>query len=274
MPSGWGARRPRLVASDLDGTLLRSDGAVSPRTAAVWPALPRVGVETVLVTARPPRWMHDLAQVVGEHGIAVCGNGAFVYDVPRRRVVAAHGLPDEVLDTLVRELRGGIPGIWFAAERVSGPLIEPGFPTPAEHPVPEGAVIAAVEERGPEPVGKLLALAPGIPDEDFLDTVTAIVGERAHVAFSGVGGLAEINARGVTKAVGLARWAAARGIDAAQVWAFGDMPNDLPMLRWAGRAIAVANAHPEVLAIVDEVCPSNDEDGVAIVVERLLESAC
>jgi len=99
------------------------------------------------------------------------------------------------------------------------------------------------------------------------------VGERAHVAFSGVGGLAEINARGVTKAVGLARWAAARGIDAAQVWAFGDMPNDLPMLRWAGRAIAVANAHPEVLAIVDEVCPSNDEDGVAIVVERLLESA-
>jgi len=243
---------------------------LSERTAAVWSALGAVGIETVLVTARPPRWLDELEHVVGQHGIAVCGNGAFVYDVPRRAVLAAHGIPDEVVTALVRELRASIPGIWFAAERASGPLFEPGYPSPSAHPVPADAVIGPLDARGEEPIGKLLALAPGLGEDAFLAAVTAIVGERAHVAYSGAHGLAEINALGVTKAAGLERWAAERGIAAEAVWAFGDMPNDLPMLRWAGRSFAVANAHADVLTAADEICASNDDDGVAEVLERLL----
>ena len=75
-----------------------------------------------------------------------------------------------------------------------------------------------------------------------------VVGDRAVVAFSGAGGLAEVSAKGVTKAAALAGWCAELGIDAGEVWAFGDMPNDLPMLTWAGRSFAVANAHDDVLA--------------------------
>ena len=100
--------------------------------------------------------------------------------------------------------------------------------------------------------------------------VEAVVGERAHLAYSGAHGLAEITGPGVTKAAGLARWAGARGIGSADVWAFGDMPNDLPMLRWAGRSYAVSNAHPDVLAAASHRCPANSEDGVAWALEALV----
>ena len=93
------------------------------------------------------------------------------------------------------------------------------------------------------------------------------MGERGHLAYSGAHGLAEINPRGVTKAVALEQWCGRLGIAAADVWAFGDMPNDLPMLRWAGVGYAVANAHPDVLAEADAVCPANDDDGVAATLE-------
>ena len=79
----------------------------------------------------------------------------------------------------------------------------------------------------------------------------------------------EISAPGVSKASGLARFCAERGVAAGQVLAFGDMPNDLPMLVWAGRAYAMANAHPQVLQEVGRVAPSVHDDGVAVVLEEL-----
>jgi hydroxymethylpyrimidine pyrophosphatase-like HAD family hydrolase len=80
----------------------------------------------------------------------------------------------------------------------------------------------------------------------------------------------EISASGVSKAVALSRLADELGVPADEVVAFGDMPNDVPMLGWAGHAVAVANAHPDVLAAADEITASNDDDGVAQVIERLL----
>ena len=116
----------------------------------------------------------------------------------------------------------------------------------------------------------MLATAPDVPGAEFLAEVSRVVGERAVASYSGAEALAEINAAGVTKAAALTEWCAERGIDAADVWAFGDMPNDLAMLAWAGRSFAVANAHPDVFAIATDRCGSNDDDGVAEVLERLL----
>ncbi len=262
---------PLLVASDLDGTLLRSDGTVSERTRRALADIEEAGIEVVFVTARPPRWMDEVAHLVGVHGIALCGNGAFVYDVRSRRVLADHGIDDDLVTTLVTELRDRVPEVRFAAERRTGAYAEPGFP---EQPPPDAraseVAFGAIEDRDEIPIGKLLAIAPGLVPEQFLALVDSIVGERAHVAYSGARGLAEINALGVTKAAALAAWVDRLGATPSQVWAFGDMPNDLPMLRWAGRSIAVANAHPEVLAEVDQVCPANDADGVAQTLEALL----
>jgi HAD superfamily hydrolase (TIGR01484 family) len=253
--------RPRLVATDLDGTLLRTDGTTSDRTVAVLRAVERAGVQIVIVTARPPHWMHELLDVIGEHGLAICANGAFVYDVVGRRVLREQTLSREAVAEIAADLRQALPGIAFAVERSDGPGREPGFVE--RHPVPPGSPVAALEELMDPLPGKLLARHEDLDHEEFIAVVTRVIGDRAVVAFAGAGGLAEISAVGVTKAAALADWCAEHDVDAADVWAFGDMPNDVPMLAWAGRSYAVAGAHPDAVAAATYRCGSNDDDGVA-----------
>jgi HAD superfamily hydrolase (TIGR01484 family) len=260
------ANRPSLVATDLDGTLLRSDGTVSEWTVEVLRAVERAGVQIVVVTARPPHWMHQLLDVIGEHGLAICANGAFVYDVVGRRVLREHPLSREAVAEIAQDLRAALPGIAFAVERRDGPGREPEFVE--RHPVPPGSPVASLEGLIDPLPGKLLARHEDFDPEEFIAVVTEVIGDRAVVGFSGPGGLAEITAAGVTKAAALTDWCAEHAIDAADVWAFGDMPNDVPMLAWAGRSYAVADAHPDVIAVATDRCRSNDEDGVATVLAR------
>ncbi|ALX04549.1 HAD family hydrolase [Aeromicrobium erythreum] len=254
--------RPALLATDLDGTLLRSDGTLSDRTRAAVAAAEESGVEVVFVTARPPRWLDELADAVGGHGVALCGNGAFVLDVARREVVESHPFAPADLRVLLADLRAAVPGIGFAVECADGMRRDEHFLDAHR----DDAVGHDLEAVG---AGKLLARAPDVEQEAFLTRVSEVVGDRAELGYSGAVGLAELTPRGVTKASGLQTWCTERGIAARDVWACGDMPNDLPMLAWAGRALAVANAHPDVLAAADEVIGSNDDDGVAQVLERL-----
>lgn len=259
----------RVLATDLDGTLLRSDGTVSPGTRDALEAAWAAGIVTVFVTARPPRWLDELVDHVGDHGIAICGNGAFVYDVAARTVITERGFSVEALLPLVRDLRAAIPGIGFAAERADGIGREVGFVDPYQ----DEYVLMDHGETTRHPVGKLLARSADVSAEEFHRVVDEVVGDRAEIGFSGAIGLAELTAPGVTKAAGLAAWCAERDLGPADVVACGDMPNDLPMLRWAGHGVAVANAHPDVLAAADEIVASNDDDGVAGVLERLVASA-
>ncbi|WP_415803486.1 HAD family hydrolase, partial [Isoptericola cucumis] len=194
----------------------------------------------------------------------------------------------DVVGELVPALRAAVPGVALAAERVSGPVFDPWFPD-GEPGLPPALRASPVEEAlGADdgPVTKLLAVRPGTPaqgfgvvqqghvddaaQDAFFDRVRSTVSGRAELHFSGAAGLAELLAPGVTKDVALARWCDRLGIDARDVWTFGDMPNDLPMLRWAGRGHAVANAHPEVLAAADAVVGPNDDDGVAAALEAAL----
>ena len=259
------------MATDLDGTLLRSDGTGSERTAAALRAVQAAGIRTVLVTARPPRWLDSLEHLVGDGGVAICGNGAFVYDVPSRTVLSHQGIEPESVAAIVADLRRELPGVSFAAERATGFALEEAYES--RHPIPVDAVRGPIDASGDGVVGKLLGRHATMTEDEFLARVADIVGERGVVAYSGAGGLAEISAPGVTKAAGLASWCGGLGLGAEEVWAFGDMPNDLPMLVWAGTSFAVANAHPDVIAAADHICPSNDEDGVAQVLERLVDLA-
>lgn len=268
-PAAAPSVNPRLVATDLDGTLLRSDGTVSGRSVAALRAVADAGLETVLVTARPPRWLDELAHVVGARGVAICGNGAFRYDVARRRVFQERTMACDVVTEIVHDLREQVPGTGFAAERSTGLAAESMFAAIHDHPE-DLVTTSEIELLEDAAVGKLLARNPHLTDEEFIAVATQVVGDRAIVAFSGAGGLAEISALGVTKAAALREWSDELGIGPQEVWAFGDMPNDLPMLQWAGRSFAVANAHPDVLAAVTDRCPGNDEDGVASTLETLL----
>lgn len=263
--------RPRLVASDLDGTLLDDSGAITERTARTWRRLWDEGIATVIVTARPPRWVDHLARITGDHGVVICANGAFVYDAAHQRILENHGLSPALTHELVTDLRT-LDGVTFSAELAGGFYREAAY----HGGTPDGVPAAGPESVGPleaidEPVGKLLAVSDALAPERFLAAVAEVIGDRALLSTSCHGGLAEIGPAQVTKARALAAWSQELGIATADVWAFGDMPNDIPMLTWAGTGWAVAGAHPDVLAAADRTCGSNSEDGVAAALELMLD---
>ena len=257
---------PRLVATDLDGTLLRSDGTLSDLTRDVLADLDERGVPVVIVTGRPMRWLHDLLPVVGHHGLAVVSNGAAVYDVARGEATDVRGIEPAVGLDLVERIRAEAPGATFAVESVDGIAQDPDFLEP--EPVRAGSLIAPPTDIWATSGLKLLVRHPGLEGAALRAAVERAVGDLATPTWS-MDGLVEISAAGVTKASALAALAERLGVAAADTVAFGDMPNDVPMLRWAGTSYAVANAHADALAAADREAPANDDDGVAVVLGEL-----
>jgi Cof subfamily protein (haloacid dehalogenase superfamily) len=265
-------RRPRIVACDLDGTLVRSDGTVSDRTVQALHRAEEAGATVVFVTGRPPRWMHDVAAQTGSRGLAICSNGALLYDLGARSVVLGRLLTPDVGQRLVSQLRTAFPGIAFAVEGEDGFAREPGYR--ARYDIGQEHRVGPAVELLDEPVAKLLARHEDMTSDELLDAARAIVGDAATLTHSssGLGGaLLEISAPGVSKATTLELLCTQRGLTFEDVLAFGDMPNDLPLLSWAGSAWAMANAHPDVLAAVDSVTTFNDDDGVARVLEDVFD---
>lgn len=261
---------PRLIATDLDGTLLRSDGSVAERTVRALRAAEDAGVIVVVATGRPPRWMHPVAEALGHTGLAVCANGAVVVDLHSEQVVEVHPLGRAVVVKVTEVVRAAVPGVQFAVETPDrGFGQEPDYET---HPgdVRHDPWIAPIDELAADDVVKLLIQHRTMGPDDLLSMARDVAGELAELTHSSTSGLLEVSATGITKASTLAGIAERLGVAADDVVAFGDMPNDLPMLAWAGRGYAMSNAHPDVLAAAAHFAPANDDDGVAQVIERLL----
>ncbi|MFE1170949.1 Cof-type HAD-IIB family hydrolase [Streptomyces sp. NPDC058773] len=288
---------PRLIATDLDGTLLHDDKTVSDRTIAALAAAERAGLEVFFVTGRPARWMGVVSDHVHGHGLAICANGAAVVDLHRGgRIVDVSPLERTAARQVVDALRSAAPGTSFAVERTGGIHYEPQYPPLLLDPA---AVVAPAEKLladdfvpplrpedtdpdGPDggtdgpafpdqPVIKLLAHHPEMDPDAFLALARTAAGELATFTRSSPTALLEISGPGVSKAGTLARCCAERGIAPEEVVAFGDMPNDIAMLSWAGTAYAMSNAHPDVLAATTRRTASNNDDGVAAVIERILQ---
>lgn len=259
----------KLVASDLDGTLLLPDRTLSARTVQVLREVVAAGVVLVLVTARPPRTVRPLAEQLQAQGLAICCNGALIYDLGAQAIVRHSACEPEIVHELVTALRLARPGVQFAIEVGEQYGCEPSYKVwnpVVWHAAP---VFADVLELCTAPVTKLLVRHPEVHRDEMLALIQALGGARIAATHSGAP-MVEVSAAGVHKAVALEWLAGSLGIERDDVVAFGDMPNDLAMLQWAGRGVAVANAHPDVLAAADEVTLSHDEDGVAATLERLL----
>ncbi len=262
---------PRLVATDLDGTIVPWDGIISDRTVAALRALEARGVPVVFATGRPPRWMAEVAERTGHTGLAVCANGAVLYDLHTETVVREFPLAQEVGLELARRLRAAVPEVFFAIETAEGFAHEPGYP--ATWDVGTADRVDAIEAiYGQAAVTKLLVRHEGMDADALLAAAHEAVGAAvAELTHSSVSGLLEISATGVSKASTLALVCAELGVDASEVIAFGDMPNDLPMLAWAGTSYAMTGGHPEVLAAVSRRARSVEADGVARVLESVFD---
>lgn len=269
-----------LLASDLDGTLLQSDGTVSPETREALARARDSDLLVAFVTGRPPRWLHEVAEQTGHYGLAIGANGAVVYDLAEETVVDTDPLSSETVAAVTGALRDTFPSIAFGFEYGLDFGYEPDYKHDWEinpladkrgrtMPVP---IVGPIDELVARPVLKILAKWRSAPDpQQYMLDAVALLGDTATVTRSSRGPLLEISAPGIDKSTGLAHLAQRRGIDRSAVAAVGDMPNDLAMLDWAGRGYAVANAHPDVRAVADEVLPeTNDEHAVATLIDRLL----
>ena len=249
----------RLAAIDLDGTLLRSDGTIGERTKR---AIRGTRLDIVLVTARGPMTIHEIAAELGVGGRAICSNGALVVDLATQRIERERLLETETALELVHALRERLPGIRFAVEH-EGFAHEPGFSAWDWTP-PAGTRVADVVELLADPATKLILRHAEHETVAIQDLARELVGDRLTVVASGSEAV-EVTAAGVNKATAVAEL----GYPPEDVVAFGDYPNDIPLLTWAGLGVAMGNAHPDVVAIADEMTATNDEDGVALVLERL-----
>lgn len=264
---------PALIASDLDGTLLRTDGSVSPRSVAALRRLTEAGIPFAMVTGRPIRWLPEVLSQIGVTGPVVCANGAAVYDPAADEVLTTSPLRSETLAEVIDRLRAELPEVVFAVEIDDGRgmISEAGWPSIAEDI--EHRIVAHPELLA-SPAVKLLARLPESTPDEFLDRCAALLDGAVQVTSSAKrSALVEISAIGVSKASGLAWLADHYGAAPEDVLAYGDMVNDVPMFGWAGRGVAVANAHPALLAVADEVTASNDEDGVALHLEQVVAAS-
>ena len=268
--------RPLLVATDIDGTLIGTDNLLPAANRAVVADLVADGATFVLATGRPPRWMDQIVDQLPVAPLAVCANGAVIMDTDSGEYLSTNLLQPETLAAIDQILRERLPGSGIAAERlgtdaadaefVASPDYQHAWINPSHLQVGHSEVLS-------EPVLKMLVRVPGMPSAEMVAALRGEVDHLADVTFSTTDGLIELAARGITKASGLAELAsattAAAGPSEVPVTvAFGDMPNDLDMLRWADHGVAMGNAIPAVRAVADEVTLTNDEAGLAHVLRR------
>lgn len=261
-----------MVVSDMDGTLLDLEGRrVSARNAAALTRAAQAGARVVIATGRPVVWLGPVIDA-GFTGTAVCMNGAVTYDIAAGEIITSAPLLPSSMQALVEALAERAQ-FTLAVERLGTSMHDFWAESSYSHPWVIGDYQALDRiDLLAQPAGKLLIR--GITDSYTLAAAARASAELAGVAdqlsvtYSTDDGLIEIAAAGVNKGYALARLASQWGIDRADAVAFGDMPNDLEMLTWAGHGVAMANAHPEVTAVASEIAPHHGDDGVAAVLER------
>lgn len=264
------AVRPRLVAFDLDGTLLRSDRTISSRTKSAVAKLVASDVRVVICTGRPPRTARAIAEELGLVDLGIVYNGAAVYNFASSTALARFDYPSEVALHVLERMRHEYPGVtcgletaqgWFIdtaryEARLRGPRLYEGEP--------DG--VGDVADFIVGDVTKLLFWHADAPIETMRQSLEGL---PVHGTWA-IPGLLEVVGWGVTKGRALEWVARDLGLKSEEVAAFGDEDNDKEMLDWAGFGVAMANARESVKEHADWITSHCDEDGVAEVIEKWL----
>lgn len=265
-------RRPKLIATDLDGTIVPHNEAISHRTIAAFNRARDLGIEIFFVTGRPPRWMGDVREAF-DFGSAICCNGGLLYDLHNDKVLEEWMIQPAELQKAVDLLRSAIPNVSFAVESNDHFHREKAY-IPRWDIGMDNVGVDNIDTVTNRPALKLLARLSQqeISADEMLEIATPALQGVVNVTHSANNdSLLEISALGVSKGETLAKMAERIGISPQDCVAFGDNPNDFSMLQWAGRSFAMIDGHHAGPANAKDVAPPHDQDGVAIVIEKLVE---
>jgi Cof subfamily protein (haloacid dehalogenase superfamily) len=270
--------RPRLVATDLDGTLLNAAGEVTARTRAALTACWDAGIPVVGATGRGPRLLDSVRVALDGRGIAVLAQGGYVVDLERDEVLRTVALPREQAMRVVEAIEAVAGDVTLAVEDAAelsaaqaSLRVQHGF----QWPYPEPAqVLPRNQVLPPGAVLKVFVRSASLGQDELLARARAVIDPAdAEVTHAGLG-FVEVLPPGITKATGLQVALDRYGVGFSDVLVFGDMPNDLPMIRAVaeagGRTVAVANAHAEVRAAAAYRTSGHEADGVARYLEAVL----
>jgi hypothetical protein len=262
----------RLLAFDLDQTLIGNDLTLSPRVQQTVALAIARGIYVTIVTGREAAVTTRFARQLNLNAPIVCAQGGCIYDFRRDQILHDERLPAEILPQVVQ-----------AAEQYGWNLSFESFNTmylprqsnhprefldllPAEHMARVDDLLAALPEL---PRKLLVALNHPADRPRILDEMRTAFGRAIHIVPTHPY-LVEGLPCGVDKARGLAWLAAYFNIPQAEVMAIGDNDNDIPMLEWAGLGVAMGHASPGALAVADWVAPDLEHDGAAQAVERFI----
>ncbi|MBV7669891.1 Cof-type HAD-IIB family hydrolase [Streptomyces halstedii] len=262
----------KLVATDLDGTLLRGDDTVSERTREALAEVTAAGAAHIVVTGRAVPWTRHILDDLGYEGLAVCGQGAQVYHAGEHRLLTSLTLDRRLAGLALSKIEAEVGPLSLAVSRdgLDGEvLVGPGYRV-HDGPLPY-VFVEDSTEMWTAPLNKVYIQHPQLDDDALAESARQAVGGLVDVVMAGPG-VVEILPLGLSKATGLSLAARRLGLTASDTVAFGDMPNDIPMFGWARHGVAMANAHEELKAVAHQVTASNEDDGIAVVLEDLLRT--
>ena len=266
--------KPKLIATDLDGTIVQFNGRISPRTVETFNRALDEGVRIIYATGRPPRWMGDVVDAFGTERIpwAICCNGALLFDLVNDKIVEEWPISIEITKEILHRMRQAIPEITFAMERHNSYVREKNY-IPRWDAGLDTEGIDAIEELLDQPFLKLLARVPNhvLDSDEMLAIAAPLLADIATVTHSNAeDSLLEISALGVNKGTGVRYVASQWGIPIEDVVCFGDNPNDIPMLNLIPRSYAVQSGHRDAHTAAAYIAPACNDDGVAQVISDLL----
>ena len=265
-------KRPKLIATDLDGTIVAHYGFISDRTKIAFAAAHAAGIHVYFITGRPIRWMKEIKDNFN-FGLGVCGNGALLYDFINEKVLEEWSFSIEAQLETVKRLRQVIPPVSFATEIGEDFLREKKY-VPRWDIGEDNVGVDLIEEVITAPALKMLARCSDgefSSDEMLALASKALEGIATVTHSNSTDSLLEISAVGVSKGATLSRVAGRLGLTADDCVTFGDNPNDFSMLSWASRSWAMADGHPDLMKYAKFQTDPHQEDGVAKVIEQLLQ---
>ncbi|KAJ3124974.1 hypothetical protein HK098_000694 [Nowakowskiella sp. JEL0407] len=278
----------QAIATDLDGTILEhASETISPRILSAFTNAHSTGIKIIIATGRPPRLVrHIIKQLISKIDpekyannpfYIICGNGSMVFDPHLNSVTKHYPIPASSFYNIITALRSSIDSLVFGTECQLSTCCENNWPDLTNAMDESTTYVDDIRDLVKDriEVNKLMVLCTesnswdlikrvnDVLDPDVKNSVSITVSNKYFI---------EITASGITKGSCLKELCDTLEISQADVVTFGDMPNDVEMLSWSGYGVVVAGAHEEAKSVAKEVVPSVEEDGVAIWIEKYLQS--